>query len=120
MLEPSPEVYDAVKGLRTVRRFRKEQVSEEHLADILEAARWTGSSKNRQSWAFVVIRDRDQLDRLAETGDFTTPVRNAPMVIAPIGLPDAYDWDMGPGCAEHHAGRSRPRRGLVPHHAPST
>ena len=95
MLEPSADVYDAVKGLRTVRRFRPEQVSDEHLSQILEAARWTGSSKNRQSWVFVVIRDREQLERLAETGDFTTPVRNAPMVIAPIRLPDGYDWDMG-------------------------
>lgn len=95
LLEPSPHVYEAVLGLRTVRRFLPDQVSESHLHQILEAARWTGSSKNRQSWAFVVIRDRDQLDRLAECGDFTTPVRSAPMVIAPVRLADGYDWDMG-------------------------
>jgi nitroreductase len=95
VLSESRQVYDAVRGLRTVRRFRPEQVSEDDLNLILEAARWTGSSKNRQSWMFVVIRDRDQLDRLAECGDFTTPVRNAPMVIAPVRLPDGYDWDMG-------------------------
>lgn len=95
MLRESREVYDAVRGLRTVRRFRQEQVSDADLDLILEAARWTGSSKNRQNWVFVVIRDRDQLDRLAECGDFTTPVRNAPMVIAPVRLPEGHDWDMG-------------------------
>lgn len=95
MLRESREVYDAVRGLRTVRRFRQEQVSGADLDLILEAARWTGSSKNRQNWVFVVIRDRDQLDRLAECGDFTTPVRNAPMVIAPVRLPEGHDWDMG-------------------------
>ncbi len=95
LLAPSESVYSAVLGLRTVRQFRPEPVSEGHLEKILEAARWTGSSKNRQSWSFVVIRDRDQLDRLAECGDFTVPVRNAPLVIAPIRLPDGYDWDMG-------------------------
>jgi nitroreductase len=68
VLRESREVYDAVRGLRTVRRFRQEQVSAADLDLILEAARWTGSSKNRQNWVFVVIRDRDQLDRLAECG----------------------------------------------------
>lgn len=95
MLKPSPAVYEAVRSLRTVRRFRNDPVTSEHLHAILEAGRWTGSSKNRQSWALVVITDRDRLDRLAECGDFTTPMRNAPLVIAPIRLPDGYDWDMG-------------------------
>lgn len=95
MLSESMDVYEAVKGLRTVRRFRPDQVSDRDLGLILEAARWTGSSKNRQSWVFVVIRDRAQLDRLAACGDFTTPVRNAPLVIAPVRLPDGHDWDMG-------------------------
>ncbi|MDH3471997.1 MAG: nitroreductase family protein, partial [Acidimicrobiia bacterium] len=74
MLKPAPDTYRSVLGLRTVRRFRPEPVTAEHLEKILEAGRWTGSSKNRQSWTFVVITDRDQLDRLAECGDFTTPV----------------------------------------------
>lgn len=95
MLNPSSEVYDAVKGLRVVRNFQERPVSDAHLTAILDAGRWTGSSKNRQSWVFVVIRDRDQLDRLAECGDFTRPVRAANLVIAPIRLPDGYDWDMG-------------------------
>ncbi|MFW2340344.1 MAG: nitroreductase family protein [Acidimicrobiia bacterium] len=95
MLSPSTETYDSLLGLRTVRRFLADQVSDAHLHQILEAARWTGSSKNRQSWSFVVIRDREQLDRLAQCGDFTVPIRNAPLVIAPVMHPDGYEWDMG-------------------------
>lgn len=95
LLPVDPAVYRAVRGLRTVRRFRPDPVSEEHLGDILEAARWTGSSKNRQSWRFVVVRDRARLDRLAGCGDFTEPVRNAPLVIAPVELAGGNTWDMG-------------------------
>lgn len=95
MLQPSPEVYEAVVGLRVVRRFRDERISDEHLDRILEAGRWTGSSKNRQSWVFVVVRDRDQLHALSECGDFTGPLQTADLVIAPVRLPDGYDWDMG-------------------------
>lgn len=95
MLEPAPEVYDAVRNLRVVRKFEERPIADDHLTAILEAGRWTGSSKNRQSWVFVVVRDRAQLDRLAECGDFTTPIHTADTVIAPVRLPDGYDWDMG-------------------------
>ena len=95
MLEANSDVYDAVKGLRVVRHFDDRQLSDEHLDAILEAGRWTGSSKNRQSWAIIVVQDRTQLDRLAECGDFTTPLRNAPTTLVPVRLPDGYDWDMG-------------------------
>ncbi len=95
MLTPSPETYRSIKGLRVVRRYEDRPLSAQDLDEILQAARWTGSSKNRQSWALVVVTEREQLDRLAECGDFTQPLRNAPLVIAPVRLPDGYDWDMG-------------------------
>ena len=66
MLNTSEETYESVLKLRTVRRFLAKPVTENDLTRILEAARWTGSSKNRQSWSFVVVRERAQLDRLAE------------------------------------------------------
>ncbi len=95
MLQPNPTVYKAVRGLRVVRHFLDRQVSDEHLEAILEAGRWTGSGKNFQKWAIVVVQDRGQLDRLAACGDFTTPLRNAPTTIVPVRLPGAYDWDVG-------------------------
>lgn len=95
MLETSPETYRSIIGLRTVRRFRPEPLSQDDLTAVLEAGRWTGSSKNRQSWLFLVVTSRDQLDRLAECGDFTQPLRAAVAAIVPIRTPDGYDWDLG-------------------------
>lgn len=95
MLTPSPETYRSIKSLRVVRRYEDQPVSTEDLDEILQAARWTGSSKNRQSWTLVVVTERDQMERLAGCGDFTQPLLNAPLVIAPVRLPDGYDWDMG-------------------------
>lgn len=84
-----------ISGLRVVRHFTSEPVDEGTIHEILEAARWTGSSKNRQDWRFVVIQDRARLDRLATCGDFSDPIRRAPLVIAPVGLSSAYEWDLG-------------------------
>jgi nitroreductase len=95
MLEPSPDTYRSVLGLRTVRRFLPDPLSEDDLTAILEAGRWTGSSKNRQSWLFLVVRDRDRLEALAECGDFTQPLRAAAAAIVPIRTPEGYDWDLG-------------------------
>ena len=61
MLEPSREVYDAIKGLRVVRNYVDRQIADDDLEAILEAGRWTGSSKNRQSWSIIVVQDRAQI-----------------------------------------------------------
>ena len=95
MIKPSPETYRSIKGLRVVRSYRPDPLSQDDLDAILQAGRWTGSSKNRQSWTLVVITDAEQKRRLAECGDFTKPLLNAPLVIAPIRLEDGYDWDLG-------------------------
>jgi nitroreductase len=91
----SPETYSSIRNLRTVRAFSSAPLANADLAAILEAGRWTGSSKNRQSWAFVVVRDRDQVERLAECGEFTQPLLQCAAVVAPIALPDLAHWDLG-------------------------
>ena len=89
------DTYDEIVGLRAIRQYRAEPVTEDDLAAILEAARWTGSSKNRQDWAFIVVDDPEQRDRLAATGSFTTPVREAPVTIALVDESQGYEFDIG-------------------------
>jgi nitroreductase len=90
-----PDCYDLILGLRALRDYRPEPLSEEHLDAILEAARWTGSSKNRQNWSFVVVTHRDRLQGLAEHGDFTQPVRDSAATIVLVQEPEGYEFDLG-------------------------
>ena len=62
---------------------------------MLEAGRWTGSSKNRQGWAFVVVDDREGLERLATAGSFTGPVLASAATIVLVRLPGGNDFDIG-------------------------
>jgi nitroreductase len=87
--------YDAIVGLRAIRAFEDKPLSEADIAAVLKAAQWTGSSKNRQNWSFIVVDDPDQKDRLCEAGDFTTPIRNAPAAICLVQEPDGYEFDTG-------------------------
>ena len=54
-----------LRELRAVRRFSEQPIPDNVLTDILEVARWTGSSKNSQPWKLVVVHDRDTLRELA-------------------------------------------------------
>lgn len=89
------QTYDSILGLRAIRAFQDRPVSEPDLNALLEAARWTGSSKNVQSWSFVVVDDPAQKDAICSAGDFMTPVENAPMVICLVENPSGSEFDTG-------------------------
>jgi nitroreductase len=88
------DLYQHILGLRALRSFRAEPLPDEVIGEILEAARWTGSSKNRQNWSFIVV-DGEQKERLSACGDFTDPVRAAPVVLALVQEPVGYEFDTG-------------------------
>jgi len=87
--------YDAILGLRAIRQFADRPVDPLDLDAVLEAARWTGSSKNLQNWSFIVVDDPQQKVRLESAGDFTAPIANAPMAICLVQEPDGYEFDTG-------------------------
>jgi nitroreductase len=89
------ETYRDILGLRAVRAFTAEPLRADDAAKILEAARWTGSSKNRQLWSFVLVRDPEQKERLAACGQFTVPIRNAPAALALVQEDEGYEFDIG-------------------------
>jgi nitroreductase len=89
------DTYDFILKLRAIRQYTDNPVSREDLERIVEAARWTGSSKNTQNWSFLVFTDRDKLDGLAECGSFTDPIRNATAAIVLVKEPEGYEFDIG-------------------------
>jgi nitroreductase len=96
------ETWKAINSVRVVRRFTDEPIAPLHLDRILNAGRRTGSSKNRQDWAFIVVRDRENLRQLSKVGRYADHLATAPAAIALI-RPDARDehqlrtlmWDLG-------------------------
>lgn len=90
----SDDFYDRILGLRAIRSYRDEPIPDGLIEQILEAARWTGSSKNHQNWSFILV-DGEQKDRLAECGDFTDPIRAAPTALALVEESMGYEFDTG-------------------------
>ncbi|MFQ5516929.1 MAG: nitroreductase family protein [Acidimicrobiia bacterium] len=88
-------LYDHVRHLRAVRNFLPEPIAQDQMEAILQAGRWTGSSKNLQNWAFVVIEEEEGRTALASAGRFSGPLIAAPLVVALVGLPEGYEFDIG-------------------------
>lgn len=59
--------YDLVRGRRSVRQFTDENIRDETLARVLEAATWAPSAHNRQPWRFVVLKESGNRQKLAES-----------------------------------------------------
>jgi nitroreductase len=82
------EVFDAVKTMLAVRSYRSDPIPDEVVTRIVEAARLTGSSQNKQQWSFVVVRDREKLRRLGELASSGRFIADAPLAIAVV-VPDS-------------------------------
>jgi nitroreductase len=59
-------VWEAIYNRRSVRKFTDEPVSEEDIRRICEAGRWAPSGENSQGWRFIIIRDRNVIERLGK------------------------------------------------------
>ena len=92
----SPEAQIVLRALRRthqVRELQPDPVPDEVQQELLEVARWTGSSRNWQPWTFIVIRDRERLTQLAELLPNASHVGRASFVIA-VAMPgEKPEWE---------------------------
>jgi nitroreductase len=82
------ETRDVIRARRNVRDYEDRSISADDLDWILEAARLTPSSQNRQRWEFVAVTDRGHLERLAEAAGGSRHVSTSAATIALVA-PDA-------------------------------
>ena len=93
---------DAVAEIRKVRQarlFHDKPVPEDVLNELLEVARWSGSSRNTQPWHFVVVTDKQMLHDLSRLRPPINWVADAPLAIAVVldgeGAPESESYDEG-------------------------
>lgn len=59
-------VLDTIRNRRSIRRYTDQDVPDEMIRLMLEAARWAPSGENSQGWHFIVVRDPETKRRLNE------------------------------------------------------
>ena len=95
------ETWQAINSVRVVRKFTDQPVAAKDLNRVLNAGRRAGSSKNRQRWAFIVVKDRDRLQELTKVGRYADHLAGAAVAVALV-TPDeegpplrSIMWDLG-------------------------
>ena len=61
-----PDLFDAIKQRRSVRKYLPRPVSREVVTEILSSAGWAPSAHNSQPWRFIILSDASVKRRLAD------------------------------------------------------
>ncbi len=66
---PTPdEILRPLRRTRQVREFDQTPLDRATIDALVDVARWTGSSENRQPWRFLVLTERSTLDAIRHAG----------------------------------------------------
>jgi len=82
-----------LRGLRAVREYTSEPVTQEAVDEILDVGRWTSTGGNRQPHEVVVVRDSSVKDKFAEWG--AKPAGPAALALLIVTTSDASAFDEG-------------------------
>ena len=77
------DAFDSARTVLAVRSHEGKPIPPETIRQIIESARLTGSSRNRQPWCFIVVDDPvklQQLGKIAKTGAYISQAAMAIVV----------------------------------------
>ncbi len=74
-----------LKGRRSIRSFQDKPVNEKEIEMILEAGRWAPSASHRQPWEFIVIKNKEILEKISKNAFYGKFIKEAPVAIAIVG-----------------------------------
>lgn len=73
------ELMEAIKGRRSVRKYKPDLVSDDKVNAVLEAATWAPKASER--WGFIVVKDAEARKSLARAAKGSEHVGEAPVNI---------------------------------------
>lgn len=76
------DLFECIKTRLTVRQFKSDPIPVSIVERLLEAGRWSPSSRNQQPWHFIVIKDKNTLQDIGAIASSGRFVADAPLAIA--------------------------------------
>ncbi len=75
------DVFECIATRRSIRKFMELDVPMEMLGAILDAGRYAPSSGNVQNWRFIIVKNKDTIQKIAEAAMQQLWIGQAPAVI---------------------------------------
>lgn len=86
---------------RSIRKYQDKRVEKSKIEKLLRAAMQAPSAVNQQPWEFLVVEDRDVLEKLSDISPYAKFLKGAPLAIILLGnkdrmkSPDYWEQDLG-------------------------
>ena len=85
-------INDAIRKRRSIRKFKAgAEVTDEQVKMLLEAAMLSPSACNSRPWEFIVVRNREILEKIMAVHPYTGMLATASLAIIMIALPDVQN-----------------------------
>ena len=92
------EILNAIKKRQSIRKYLIKPVDKNLIEKVVDAGRFAATARNVQPWKFVVVTDREKLDKLVEINDYADFLKEAPVCILVFCKTDAKYY-LEDGCA---------------------
>ena len=83
------DALEAIRKRRSIRRYTGEPIPRADLERIVDAGRLAASGNNRQPWDFIVVTDRQMIDRLKVASEW---MEAAAAIVAVVLDPSSRWW----------------------------
>jgi nitroreductase len=92
-------VSETLANRRSTRSFLEDAIEEDKLGLIMSAAQWSASATNTQPWRFILVRDKQEMERVATglaPGNAAWSLR-CPCYVVVCGRPEDSHYHMKEG-----------------------
>ena len=98
-------INEIIEKRKSIRQYDPNGViTDEQLKELLTAAMLAPSACNMRPWEFIVVRNRDYLNKITEFHSWTKMLSNAQAAIVVTANPDLQKGKAGEGMWQHDCG----------------
>lgn len=72
---------EAIQNRRSIRKYDDKLVEKEKIEKLLRAGMQAPSAANQQPWEFIVVENKETLQKLSKTSIYAAPIKNSPLGI---------------------------------------
>ena len=91
---------NSIFNRRSVRKYLLKSIEPEKTEKLIRAAMQAPSAGNQQPWEFIIVREKECLEKLSEVSQYSGLVKNAPLAIVMLvnkeclKYPDYWEQDL--------------------------